>query len=134
MIGSSIDILLVSPFGYIVAHSWESLEIHLFWVNGQHLTSSILMSKVECMVACAGTTNIFVCGCSDGSVSFRQLWDLTEVSYLQDKHHGSVTCLSFSDDAQYLMIGCEDGTFSVAADSEAKWRALSAVIQKNPLL
>ena len=37
-------------------------------------------------------------------------------------------------DQQYLLIGSEDGTFSVATDPEARWRSFNAALQKTPIL
>ena len=43
--GSSIDLVVASAPGYLVAHSWADLQIHVFWLNGQHLLSTVLPSK-----------------------------------------------------------------------------------------
>ena len=37
MMGASVDAVCISPSGYFLAHSWQNLELNLFWVNGQHL-------------------------------------------------------------------------------------------------
>lgn len=39
---SAIDLVLASAPGYLVAHSWEDLQVHVFWLNGQHLLSTVL--------------------------------------------------------------------------------------------
>lgn len=38
--GKSIDVLLLTNAGYIVAHSWDDKMLHLFWVNGNHIASA----------------------------------------------------------------------------------------------
>lgn len=43
--GASIDLVVASAPGYLVAHSWADLQIHVFWLNGQHLLSTVLPSK-----------------------------------------------------------------------------------------
>lgn len=35
---------------------------------------------------------------------------------------------------QFLLIGSENGVFSVATDPDNRWRILHATIQKTPLL
>lgn len=40
--GSTVDLVLASAQGYLVAHSWSDLNIHVFWLNGQHLLSTTL--------------------------------------------------------------------------------------------
>lgn len=37
-------------------------------------------------------------------------------------------------DNQYLLIGSEDGTFSIATDPEARWRSFTVALQKTPIL
>jgi hypothetical protein len=37
-------------------------------------------------------------------------------------------------DYQYLLIGSEDGTFSIATDPEARWRSFTFALQKTPIL
>lgn len=45
MHGSSIDIVLASKLGYLIAHSWTSLATTVFWLNGQHLHSTTLSDR-----------------------------------------------------------------------------------------
>lgn len=40
MRGKSIDVILLTSAGYIVAHSWDDKMLHLFWVNGNHIGSA----------------------------------------------------------------------------------------------
>jgi hypothetical protein len=37
MIGSSIDMVLATNAGYLIAHSWTSLQTRVYWINGQLL-------------------------------------------------------------------------------------------------
>mmetsp|Transcript_19739 Transcript_19739/g.27117 ORF Transcript_19739/g.27117 Transcript_19739/m.27117 type:complete len:2769 (-) Transcript_19739:85-8391(-) len=155
MQGASVDVMTLTSAGYVVAHSWETLELHLFWINGQALMMMNLTYRIECMACNTNTANVIVCGCSYGVVSFRTVWNMEEIhviapndSYL-DKHFnredingdnkdetrvlskGAVTCLCFSDDNQQLFVGYEDGSFGVAADSDEKWKT---VVQKSPIV
>jgi WD40 repeat protein len=43
--GCSIDLVVASSPGYLVAHSWTDLQMHVFWLNGQHLLSTTLQCK-----------------------------------------------------------------------------------------
>ena len=45
--GVSIDLVVASAPGYIVAHSWTDLQIHVFWINGQHLLSTVLPTRYK---------------------------------------------------------------------------------------
>ena len=36
--GESIDVLFISPQGYIIVHSWSAAKVMVFWVNGQLLS------------------------------------------------------------------------------------------------
>ena len=37
-------------------------------------------------------------------------------------------------DQQFMLLGSEDGSFSVALDAEARWKILQSTIDKSPLL
>ena len=37
-------------------------------------------------------------------------------------------------DRQFLLLGSEDGSFSVALDAEARWKILQSTLDKSPLL
>jgi WD40 repeat protein len=147
MSGSSVDGLLLTSAGYIVAHSKDTLSLRLFWINGQALATVSLSSRIECMIPSANSTSVIVCGGRDGVLSFRTVWDLAEVysipgdamdaSLQMDENEidawqqsdppskGAVKSLWFSEDFQYLFVGYEDGSFSVAMDAESKWKMLS---------
>ena len=48
--GESIDVLFISPQGYLVVHSWSVLKVLVFWTNGQLLserTSDLSVSAEE---------------------------------------------------------------------------------------
>lgn len=44
--GKSIDVLVLTSSGYIVAHSWDDKMLHLFWVNGNHITSANVSERL----------------------------------------------------------------------------------------
>lgn len=133
MEGNSADLVLATSPGYLVAHSWSDLQLHLFWINGQHLLSTTLTEGIECMIS-NSSGNILVCGSSTGVVTFREMWSLKEVFTLNLESHGSIKSLWFSDDFQFLFIGSEDGTFSVATDVETRWKSINNALMKSPLL
>ena len=39
MVGSAVDVSLAASSGYLLAHSWSSMKLSLFWMNGEHLRS-----------------------------------------------------------------------------------------------
>ena len=41
---------------------------------------------------------------------------------------------SFFKDNQFLLIGSEDGIFSIATDSEARLKSFTNLLQKAPIL
>lgn len=47
MMGTSADLVLASSAGYLISHSWSDLQLHLFWLNGQHLISISLPYRLE---------------------------------------------------------------------------------------
>jgi WD40 repeat protein len=65
--GSSTDLVVASAQGYLVAHSWSDLNIHVFWLNGQHLLSTTLpcryvptLGKSAFRLRCYSTCLLFV--------------------------------------------------------------------------
>lgn len=45
MIGASVDVVLATTPGYLVAHSWSTLQVQIFWVNGQYLASTTMEER-----------------------------------------------------------------------------------------
>jgi len=131
--GKSIDVILLTASGYFIVHSWSDMSLHLFWLNGQHRTSVVVSHRIECM-AVNGTGNVLVCGLSDGMITLRTLWDLHERSSVDVREHGRISCLRFTDDYQFLMVGSADGTLSICTDPEVRWRMLKLALQKTPML
>jgi len=131
--GASVDLVVASCPGYLVAHSWASLRMHVFWLNGQHLLSTTMPAKIECMIT-DSTGLILITGSSHGILSFREIWSLEEVKSVDLSQHGAITSLAFSEDNQFLLIGSADGSFSIATDPEARLRAFDAALQKTPIM
>jgi hypothetical protein len=48
--------------------------------------------------------------------------------------HGAVTCLWFTEDYQFLFMGSEDGSFTIATDAEARWKVFSSALKNTALL
>lgn len=46
----------------------------------------------------------------------------------------AVRVLIASIDRQFLLLGSEDGSFSIALDAEARWKILQSTLDKSPLL
>mmetsp|Transcript_9168 Transcript_9168/g.20219 ORF Transcript_9168/g.20219 Transcript_9168/m.20219 type:complete len:135 (+) Transcript_9168:535-939(+) len=132
MEGASVDLVVASSPGYLVAHSWTDLRMHVFWLNGQHLLSATLPTRIECMTT-DSTGLVLITGSSHGLLSFREIWSLQELSSMDFNEYGAITSLAFSEDTQFLLVGSEDGTLSVATDPEERWRALDAALQKSTL-
>jgi hypothetical protein len=85
---------------YIVAHSWDNLDLRLFWVNGQALACIKLAEPVLCMVSgpTLGNASVFLCGSGDGQVSIRTLWNLEEIHSLRSDFNGDEGTSTYSSD------------------------------------
>ena len=83
----------------IVAHSRETLDLRLFWVNGQALASIKVPEPMLCMVSGPnlGNPSVFLCGTGDGQVSIRTLWNLEEIHFLRSDFNGEDATLTYSD-------------------------------------
>ena len=132
MAGKRADLVLASSPGYMLAHSWTDCSLYLFWINGERLVTVLMGDRIQAMLV-NGSGNVLVCGMSSGLLSLRGLSSLDELR-VYDTLHGPVTCLRFAEDNQFLLIGSDDGTFSVMTDPEVRMRMLYAAIQKTPLL
>jgi len=128
----SVDLVFASSPGYLLAHSWSDLSLHLFWINGQPLAKTTVSHRIEC-VAVNGPGNIIVCGHSNGHLSLRELWSLEELAVYNLSSHGAINCLWFSEDYQDLLLGSLDGSFSILTDPEAKKDRIKKAIAQSPL-
>jgi hypothetical protein len=129
-----VTAVFTSSPGYLVSHSGDDLKLNLFWVNGQHLESTTVPSRIE-IFAMNGPSNVLVCGGIDGVIYLRTIYDLELVHIInQTIEHGRITSLCFSEDYQFLLIGSEDGTFSIGTDPEMRWQVLQTAFNKLPLL
>ena len=48
--GHSIDVVLLASSGYVVAHSWDDRQIHLFWINGTHIRSIEVSTRYDIII------------------------------------------------------------------------------------
>jgi hypothetical protein len=84
--------------------------------------------------AAAMVSSIFVCGTQRGDIVFRDAASLASLHRLTLEHGGGIRYLGFSEDEQFLLIGCRDGSYSIATDPEARKRLFNTALQKTPLL
>jgi WD40 repeat protein len=117
--GRGISVVCTAGLGYIAVHTAHDKMLTLFWVNGQRLTQVQLPTEITCMAVNRNTSNVFVCGHGDGSLSFLQTWDLKVVRVIDTlKEFGAITSIAFSQDTQVLLVGSKSGVFSVVADGD----------------
>jgi hypothetical protein len=45
MIGTSVDVVYATSSGYLIAHSWSTLQLLVYWTNGQLLISKTLEDR-----------------------------------------------------------------------------------------
>ena len=45
ILGAPVDLVLATSPGYLIAHSWSTQNMHVFWVNGQHRATVRTASK-----------------------------------------------------------------------------------------
>lgn len=132
MVGAPIDVVLATTPGYLVAHSFKDLSIHLFWINGQHRAATYAAVKTPTF-AVNSHSNVLVCGGVDGLILLRTLWNLETLYQIDLSAHLGITSLCFTDDYQYLLIGSEDGSFSIGADPEHIYSRIASQFQKAPI-
>ena len=95
-----------SNYVCIVAHSWDNLDLRLFWVNGQALVSIKVSEPVLCMVSGPnlGNPSVFLCGTGDGQVSIRTLWNLEEIHSLRSDFNGEDVTSTYSEGIICVLI------------------------------
>ena len=133
LVGQSVDNILCTNNGYLVAYSKSAQKLCLFWLNGQLIASVNTNCIIECMTV-NGDGNVLICGLDSGILEMRALWSLDLVLEFNLASHGAITCMWCSDDQQFLMIGSNDGTFSVLSNPEERLRLLHNAIEKAPIL
>ena len=133
LMGQSIECVLCTSSGYIVAYSKSAQKLCLFWLNGQLIAEVPTEGGIECLTV-NGSGSVLVCGMASGFLQMRQLWSLELVSEFDLEAHGAITCLWCTEDQQFLMAGSSDGTFSVLANPEERLRLLQSAIQVAPIL
>ena len=108
-------------------------ELHLFWINGQHLRSMPTSSKVSA-TALNRSRDMLAVGGEDGSLQIVILNSLEFMCEFGLSQHGAITSLWFSDDRQFLMIGSQDGTFHVMVDPQTAFAKAQGQLQKTAIL
>ena len=131
VLGASVDNLLLSEVGYLAAHSKESNQLSLFWLNGQFLKSAICPDVATMTLNRPG--NVLACGRTTGILELRELSSLTVLCEYDLSSHGGVSSLWFSDDGQFLMAGSSDGSLTILTDTEQRLQHLSAQLMKAPV-
>ena len=139
--GRNVTNVLATRAGYLVACTadraneaspWK-YEVHLFWLNGQHLKSVRTTAHVETMVV-DGTGDVLICGSKGGLLSLLVLHSLDFVCAFDLSSHGAISAVWFTEDHQYLLAGSADGTFTILTDPEMRWRLLQTHLSMTPLL
>ena len=87
-----------------MAHSWDNLDLRLFWVNGQALVSIKVSEPLLCMVSGPnlGNPSVFLSGTGDGQVSIRTLWNLEEIHSLRSDFNGEDATSTYSEGTVYF--------------------------------
>lgn len=93
----------------------------------------ICSCRIETWVTSANGLAL-VCGEKSGLLTIRNVWNLEETMSMALTTHGAISSLWFSDDSQFLFIGSEDGSFSIATDPESRWKMMQSNMLKTPLL
>lgn len=78
---------------------------------------------------------IVICGTQQGHLVFRDAATLCELHRLRHlEAHGGIRYLGFTEDEQFLLIGCRDGSYSIACDPDSRRQLLNSALQMTPLL
>lgn len=96
MVGSSVDVLLAISPGYLIAHSWESLIMNLYWINGNNLASITVSNRIETF-ALNSTGDVLVCGMQDGFISLHTIWNLEITHRIDLSRHLGIRSLWFTE-------------------------------------
>lgn len=116
--------------GNIVAHSWGNRALHTFSLNGRPLATVPRLPERLYALACTADGALLLTGGGRGVVGVRQVHSLELLREVRIGH-GPIRCLSFTPDHQYLLVGSEDGTFSVVADPLSRLQMLHRVLSRT---
>jgi hypothetical protein len=133
MVGASVDLVLLSSAGYLLAYSRFARKLGLFWLNGEMIATVTTDDEIEVMAVNGAGTSL-ICGTTKGVVEMRVLSTLEVICEYDLRTHGTVTSIWVAQDQQFLFVGSADGTFTVLTDPEERWRLLHAAISKAPIL
>jgi hypothetical protein len=61
------------------------------------------MNRIECMLS-NGKGNVLVCGCNNGFIVIKELWNLQDLYCLNLQSHGSIKCLWFPEGLLFLIL------------------------------
>jgi WD40 repeat protein len=51
ILGAPVDLVLATSPGYLIAHSWSTQDMHVFWINGQHRATVRTATRYIAVVA-----------------------------------------------------------------------------------
>jgi WD40 repeat protein len=121
---------LCAETGVLTMHSHADAGLAAFSLNGFPLArlpqgkerlSALLTSK---------DGQFLLTGGEEGVLSVRQGHSLKLLHTLR-VGHGPITSLAFTPDHQYILVGCEDGSFSVVADPLSRLQMLHRVLSRT---
>jgi hypothetical protein len=103
------------------------------------INHNFFVYSIECMTTTrnggGNSGQIIICGTQLGHLVFRDSATLQEYHRMTSLDiHGGIRYLGFEESEQYLLIGCRDGSYSIATDPEHRLRLYSSAIQKTPML
>jgi WD40 repeat protein len=124
-----VNVIHMSPSGDIVVHSWMDRSLHVFSLNGFHLSAAQLRQRLYAMTI---TTDgeMIVAGGTEGKLAIFLMHNLQQVHEM-NIGNGPIRSLTFTPDHQYILVGSENGKFSIVADPLSRLHMLHRVLSKT---
>ncbi len=129
--GHPVHLLHLCPeTGNMVAHSWADRSLHAFSLNGHPLARVPHLPERLYALAATADGALLLTGGQRGVVGIHHVHSLEQIHEVHIGH-GPIRCLNFTPDHQYLLVGSEDGRFSVLADPLSRLQMLHRVLSRT---
>jgi WD40 repeat protein len=107
----------------------QDCSLHTFSFNGFPLASTRVRHPLYAMAA-SKDGQMLVSGGASGVLSIHLVHNL-ELVHEMTISHGPIRSLSFTPDHQYILIGSQDGQFTVVADPLGRLQMLHRVLSRT---
>lgn len=112
-----------------MVHSWTDCSLHTFSLNGFHLAQATLRQRLYAMTVTLDG-QLLVAGGKEGHMLIYYVHSMELVHDLSIGN-GPIRSLTFTPDHQYILVGSENGQFSVVADPMSRLQMLHRVLSRT---